>query len=158
MSKSEEIKRILLGRITTDEDGMLEARPKGTYTQVNGLVDGYFSVLLFGVMSRTRTYLWKGKKGKEAEIIKRYVQQLGRLLSLKENPDAIACFTGRMVLVPTVVEVDLSGKGKNQGRFCVTVNTGRTPFGILRCLLVHYRFQRLLGELGEYEKPEKKKK
>lgn len=142
MSSDQEIKRILLGRLMRNEKGVLVARPKGVYARVNGLVDGYFSVLLFGVMSRSRSYHWESSPKKEKETLLRHVQQLGEELYLEEHPDAIACFTGKLVLTPTVVTVESSGK-----QLDVTVYTGRTPFGILRCMAVHKRMERLLGDL-----------
>lgn len=142
MQKNNEIKRILLGRLVRNEQGALTARPQGIYTQVNGFVDGYFSVLLFGVMKRTRTYRWESSKKTELEIIRRHVQQLGEELYLKEEPEAIASFTGKMVFTPTVVKAEISGKTLE-----ITVYTGRTPLGILRCMLVHRRLEHLLGDL-----------
>lgn len=152
MSSDKEIKRILLGRLVRNEQGVLIARPKGVYANVNGLVDGYFSVFLFGVMSRKRAYRWEGAKKQQTETITRYVQQLGEELKLEEHPDAIACFTGRMVFTPTVVVVEIAKE-----QFEVTVYTGRTPFGVLRCFLVHRRMERLLSDMAERIQEKKQK-
>ena len=152
MNKSKEIRRILLGRITVNDAGMLVARPKGVYAQVNGLVDGYFSVLLFGVMERVRIYRWAGKKGQEKKMLAHYIGQIGQQLNLEEYPDVIACFTGRLVLTPTVVAGELTDGNKLK----ITVCTGRTPLGIARCFLVHERIKRLFGDLCEQEKKQKK--
>lgn len=152
MNKTNEIKQILLGRIVKNEEGMLVSRPKGGYVQVNGLVDGYFSVLFFGVMSRTCVYKWAGTKGKERETITRYVQQVGKPLLLKEHPDAIAGFTGRMVLTPTVVVAEPGQNDNKKNLFSVTVYTGRSPFGIWRCFAMHRRIRHLMGDLCELQK------
>lgn len=152
MNKNDEIKRILLGRVLRNEKGVLVVRPKGVYTQVNGLVDGYFSVLFFGVMSRTRSYHWESAKKSEEENLRRYVQQLGEELYLEDHPKALACFTGKMALTPTVVTVEIKKE-----QFDVTVYTGRTPFGVLRCMAMQKRMKHLLGDFASEIKPKKEK-
>lgn len=165
MSKTKEIKRILMGRLTVNENGVMQMRPKHMHTVINGMPEGFFSVLAFGVMSRTRTYHCEENRTKTRKLVEDYVQRMGRLLDLEDNPDAIACLTGYPAMVFGVLAVELvdqadqketqdgekkpAGKRRKGTDIRVTFYTGRTPFGIVRCVVQFRRLKKKFGDLFE---------
>ncbi|MDD7176474.1 MAG: hypothetical protein SPG09_09910 [Lachnospiraceae bacterium] len=172
MNKTKELKRILMGRLVHDEKGVLMARPKGVYTSMSGFLDGYFTVLFCGVMDRERCYHSDYDLTKTKNNAYGYLQQIGQELRLMDNPQALACFTGRRALTPCVIVMEFSGSGsdgdsepvktkekKHGGKrssrkeagvdITVHICTGRSPFGLLRCMHMFHRLERHFGDLFE---------
>lgn len=151
-----------MGRLMVNENGVMQMRPKHVYVSINGMPEGFFSVLIFGVMSRIRTYHCEETRTKTQKFVEDYVQQMGRLLNLEDNPDAIACLTGYPTMVLGVLAVEFvdqkeaqdgkknpAGKNKKGTDICVTFCTGRTPFGIVRCIMQFHKLEKKLGDLIE---------
>lgn len=165
MNKTKEIKRILMGRLMVNENGVMQMRPKHVYASINGVSEGFFSVLIFGVMSRTRTYHCEENRTKTQKYVEDYMQEMGRQLKLEDNLGAIACLIGYPAMVLGIFAVEFlnqekiadekgnsAGKNKKGTDICVTFCTGRTPFGILRSIMQFHRLEKKFGDLFQRTK------
>lgn len=169
MKKTNELKKILLGRVGLNAEGYMAVLPKGKYPKFNGLLDGSLSVMTLGVMMRSWGYTTTLSEKAARSHVETYLLQIGRPLKLEDNPDAIACFTGYIAMTPTIAAVEFEkmekqedaeeGSSENLLKVIVTICTGRSLFGSLRCLIVHGRVKRKFGDLFDpLELPTEEKK
>lgn len=150
MNKTKELKKILMGSLVVNENGFIQMRPKHAYTGFNGVLEGWFWVLCFGVMMRTRTYHSVDKRAKAEKYVDEYIQKMGRHLKLEDNPDAIACLTGYPVAKPGIMAVEFADTEKAKGTdINVTFCTGRSPFCLVRCMRQFRKLEKKFGDLFE---------
>lgn len=154
MNNSKEIKQILMGRFFTGEGGAMQASPR--HVLGNGTISGGYWTAFFGVMSRERRYHSSVATGKMRRLAEEYLNQLGRKVKLTEEPETLVCFTGHYALTPTLIAVNIPKDKKED--LTVTVFTGRSPFGFLRCLYQFHRVEKKFGDLFERKPAEKEKK
>ena len=157
MKNTKELKKILLGRVTLNKDGYMTVLPKGQYPKFNGMLDGSLSVMLFGVMMRRWGYTTTLSEASARNHVETYLLQIGRPLKLQDNPETIACFTGYIAMTPTIAAVEFK-KPEEEGeqlKVIVTICTGRSLLGSLRCRIVHRKVKRKFGDLFDpYELPD----
>jgi hypothetical protein len=99
-----EIRDILLGKSILTEDGRLTSKDPGTILMPQGVVDGAGAVHLFGISGKDYRYETGLAEDALAEQVNQSMRNLGRALSLREQPEAAACLiryalTGPAVLV-----------------------------------------------------------
>lgn len=156
MNKTKEIKKILLGSLMVNENGSIQMRPKHVHMGLSSGVQGWFWVLCFGVMMRTRTYHCDKNRTKAEKFVDDSLQMTGRLLKLEDNPDMLACLTGYPLTTPGIFAVEVVEKEKGTD-INVTYCTGRSPFCLLRTLRQFWKLEKKLGDLFGRVKEQKEK-
>lgn len=101
--KKEEIRQVLLGRVEPTADGELTPLPKGQWMLPVGIVDGAASVRFLGVTRRVRRYETKRGKVWALSVAGKAMENLGRGLALREQPEAVACLIRYVLTRPVAL-------------------------------------------------------
>lgn len=142
MDKTErkEIKRALCGRVQPAEDGRLQVLPAND-RRILGVGDGAVSVRLFGVMRRSRCYETGSGRSEVTRLAKKSLQNMGRGLVLREQPDTTACLIRYLLTPPVIVTFRYE-----RDTPVLTVWAGRSPMGWLSLLRALRAFEKQLPE------------
>ena len=160
--KKAEIKRVLMGRAVLAEDGGLVALPAGALMRTPiGVGDGADIVAVLGVARRARRYATKDSKTRVTAAARKAMQNVGRKLTLNEQPEAIACLIRYILTRPVVLTFDFVN-----GIPMLTAYTGRGLTGWISMRRAIGAFERGLPDSmvpgdakpAKPEKPEKKEK
>lgn len=154
MNKTEEIRFLLMGRLTVREDGCVVENVRGWR---NGLPDGWWMLRLFGVSRRMQRYTAEGSDEELQQAGIKALQDMGRLLVMSEAPMVPAAlyrsWSTEYALLTAEVE---------EHRLLLTAFYPRSPVAGLKCRRLIRKCASCLPEDFEavytkQEKDEKKK-
>ena len=99
-----EIRSVLLGKTFVSEDGRLTAKAPGTLLMPQGVVDGAGAVRFFGIKGKDSIFETELEEAAAMEAAEQGMRNIGRAVSLREQPETAACLiryalTGPAVLV-----------------------------------------------------------
>ena len=157
MTKEElkEIRSVLLGRTVLANDGRITTLEPGFHLSA-GVSDGAGAVRFFGVKKTVRVYETSLSEENTLKAAQTAMENIGRGLLLKEQPDTKACLI-RSILTRPVVLVFRYEEGKP----ILTACTGRSPTAWLAIRRALYAFTDELPEgvrpAEEQPKPKKNK-
>lgn len=117
-----ELKKILSGRVIVNEDGVLTALSDNQRLIFHGLPEGWESVRFRGITKRESRLRIVQENGTPFDLVFSAMQNLGRLVELKQAPETLACIRRYVFRKPVVIAVDYEGDGVVR----VTVYTGRS--------------------------------
>lgn len=124
-----ELKKVLTGQVLLGEEGVIHALGDEHHRVFHGAVEGWEAVQFRGLSKRVGRYRI-GKDGESPfDRVFSAMQNLGRLVELKQAPETLACIRRYMSSRPVVIAVDYEGEGV----ICVTVYTGRGMFSGMIC-------------------------
>ena len=102
-NEKKEIRNVLLGKTALDEDGKLTSLSKGEFHLPAGVSDGATAVRFLGVAHRSRRYDTNLTEKKAMAAAETTMREIGRGLSLREQPDTAACLIRYMLTRPAVL-------------------------------------------------------
>lgn len=102
-SEKKEIRRVLLGKTVMDEDGKLTSISKGRFYLPTGIADGATAVRFLGVARRAQRYESKLSEKRTLAVAEETMREIGRGLSLREQPEAVACLIRYVLTRPAVL-------------------------------------------------------
>ena len=140
-AKTEEIRRVLLGRVAPGPDGWLIPIPKGEFVLPVGIADGAGAVRFLGMTRRVRRYGTKRGRTWVLATAGKAMEDLGRGVSLQEQPEAAACLIRYVLTRPAVLVF-----GYEDGAPTLTAWTGRGLTGRLSLRRAIRAFERGLPE------------
>lgn len=123
--KEKEIQSILAGRTILLQDGRLALPGEDDFRIPIGMIDGAGSVQLFGLVKSRRIYQAAEKQKKTMEAARRAMQNIGRGVLLREQPDTVACFARYILTRPVVLTFCYEGETP-----VLTAYTGKGIAGI----------------------------
>jgi hypothetical protein len=115
-----EIRQALLGRTQPCPDGRLEVLKKGETRMPLGVTDGAGAVRFLGICKKARRLKAACPEQKARLLAAQIMQDVGRELSLSEQPEAAACLIRYVLTRPAVLVFDYQ-----DGVPVVTAWTGR---------------------------------
>ena len=146
-----EIRNVLLGKTVPGEDGRLTVMAQGEFRIPLGVGDGADAVRLFGMTRRVTAYESKWKEKKTLAAAAESMRNIGRGLSLREQPKAAACLIRYVFGRPAVLVFRYQ-----EGIPVLTAWAGRGLAGWLSLRRAVSDFERGLPEEGEkYTEPKK---
>lgn len=154
--KRAEIKRVLMGRVVMAEDGKLVPIPKGEFLESPvGIGDGALGTFVFGVGSCTREYAGQMKRNHILSAARKAMENVGRGLTLREQPEGVACLRRFVLTRPVVLVFTME-----EGIPTLTAWTGRGVTGWISRRRAIRIFERSLPEgiSPVRKKPEKGEK
>ena len=101
-----EIRRVLMGRTLIAEDGRLVAMEKGQIRMPIGVMDGAGATCFFGICKKARRLKVSCGTEQARRIAFGVMQDVGRLLYLPQQPQAVACLIRYFLTRPTVLIFD----------------------------------------------------
>ena len=102
----QEIRRVLLGRTMPTEDGKLVALEKGQYRMPIGISDGAGAVRFLGICRKAKRLKVSCAEPKAKSLALKIMQDVGRELSLPQQPAAVACLIRYVLTRPVVLVFD----------------------------------------------------
>ena len=136
-----EIQSVLLGRITLTEDGRITPVQKGTFHLLAGIGDGAAAVRFFGIARRSRCFATKLESDAVNEAVRKRMQDIGRGVLLRQQPDTVACLIRYVLTRPAVLTFRYVGDVPT-----LTAWTGRGLFGWLSLRRALRAFEKSLPE------------
>lgn len=101
--EKKEIRTILLGKTVPDGNGKLTSAARGELRLPIGVGDGAGAVRFFGVMRRSVRYETELGEEKALAAAEAAMRDIGRGLSLREQPDAAACLIRYVITRPAML-------------------------------------------------------
>ena len=101
-----EIRQALLGRTQPCPDGRLEVLKKGETRMPLGITDGAGAVRFLGICKKARRLKAACPEQKARLLAAQIMQDVGRELSLSEQPEAAACLIRYVLTRPAVLVFD----------------------------------------------------
>lgn len=102
-SEKKEIRSILLGRTIMGDNGKLTSLPKGEFHLPLGVADGAAAIRFLGVARHARRYKSSLNEKDTLAAAEAAMREIGRGLSLQEQPEAAACLIRYMLTRPVVL-------------------------------------------------------
>lgn len=102
----QEIRRVLMGRTVPAEDGRLVALEKGQHRLPIGITDGAGAACFFGICKKARRLKAACPEQKAKLLAAKIMQDVGRELSLPQQPEAVACLIRYVLTRPVVLVFD----------------------------------------------------
>ncbi len=136
-----DVRTVLLGRTSLLEDGRLISYAPGEFNIMNGISDGAGSVLFFGMSRRSRVCSTKFSERKACEAARKAMQEIGRGVVLRSDPEVPACLIRYILTKPAVVTFTYA-----EGVPVVTVYAGR---GLTALISIRRAFAAFADELPE---------
>ena len=146
-----EIRRALLGDLVPD-DKRLAVSGQGRVIYRNGLRDGFGSVFFFGVF-RLRQWYYIDKKCKNfKDKAQKTMQNMGRMLNLKELSNGDAVYITYFIGIPSVLTYSLEND-----KLSVSAYSGRSLFGLISASRALITFGHALeGEINRFSSDSEK--
>ena len=102
-SETKEIRSILLGRTSLDEKGKLTSISRGEFHLPLGVADGAVAVRFLGVARRAKRYESSMDEKMTLTAAEAAMREIGRGLSLREQPESAACLIRYVLTRPAVL-------------------------------------------------------
>ena len=155
--RKKEIKRILSGIVINNGSYIAEAESIFKMN-FNGVFSGAFSVRLFGVSERKKTYVINDESVNVPEVCVRSLDFIGKPVMLMNSPDEAAAMAFPYFFSPYIMTVAFDGNKADVGFY-----TSRSLISFVKARLGFKRFRKWTGckrieELGKKEKKKEKEK
>ena len=98
-----ELRNVLLGRTTLTEDGRITPVQKGEFRVSAGVGDGAVAVRFWGIAKHSCCFETKLEPDAVNEAARKSMQEIGRGVSLRWQPDTVACLIRYVLTRPTVL-------------------------------------------------------
>ncbi len=104
MTKAEkkEIRAVLLGHTVLAQDGMITTLEPGFHLSA-GVADGAAAVMLLGIKKKSWRFETRSSRQKTLKAASAAMQNIGRGLILREQPEASACLVRYLLTRPVVL-------------------------------------------------------
>lgn len=136
-----EIRSILLGKTLVSEDGRLTAKDPGTLLMPQGVVDGAGAVRFFGIRGTESAFETGLEEAAVLEAAEQGMRNIGRAVSLREQPEAAACLIRYALTGPAVLVFRCA-----EGQPLLTVWTARGLMGSITRRRAVGAFERTMPE------------
>ena len=121
-----EIRSVLLGRTLMREDGTLSVPEKGEFYLSGGVTDGAGALRFLGMARRSLVFETRRVEWDMRQTMRRILQNMGRGVELREQPETIACIIRYVLTKPVLLTFEY-----REGLPVLTAWTGRSPMGLL---------------------------
>ena len=148
-----EIRSILLGKTLISEDGRLTTKEPGTFLMSPGVVDGAGAVRFFGIRGEDSAFETGLEDAAVLEAAEQGMRNIGRTVSLREQPEAAACLIRYALTGPAVLVFRCT-----EGRPVLTAWTARGLMGSITRRRAVGAFAQALPETIRPATGEKKEK
>ena len=102
-NEKKEIRSVLMGRVYVEENGKLTSISAGQFHLPVGVADGATAVRFLGVARRARRCDSTLSVKKTLAAAETTMREIGRGLTLREQPDAVACLIRYVLTRPVVL-------------------------------------------------------
>ncbi len=135
-----EIRQALLGDLVPDEKRLAVSGQNRVIFR-NGLRDGFGSVLFFGVLKKRRWFYVNKKAKNIEERCLKTMQDMGRMLNLKELESGEGVYISYLLGIPTILTYTCI-----KDKLTATAYSGRSLFGLIAVYRALFTFETALSE------------
>ncbi|MBP5305619.1 MAG: hypothetical protein J6Z02_07180 [Lachnospiraceae bacterium] len=144
-SLSNEIKQALLGDLVPDEKRLAVSGQRKVIFR-NGLRDGFGSVFFFGILKKRRWYYVNKKAVKIEDKALKVMQNMGRMLNLRELSGGDAVYISYIIGRPVVLTYTV-----NKDKLTLAAYSGRSLFGLISVFRALFTFEAALeGDITRF--------
>ena len=139
-----EIRQALLGDLVPTDNKLVVSGRRMTKIRY-GVWDGMGNVLILGVMCRRRWYMTKKSRKQIRELAVKAMQDMGRMVGLKSNPDLDTVYCSYLLNAPAILTFT---QGKD-AVIEVAAYSGRGLSGLIATFRTLNRFQKAMQDAME---------